>query len=250
MQPLTLIRVHQGLTDFTLTKGNALVSGGATLNVGGNLALTEGTFEVKDKSTLNVAGNLTTAGAKGKLVADSSVVNTISGGTVTLAGQGLELKNTAELKLESKDFHKSTTDNTFDLSKVTTGSIAGDTTTVVSFDDGALKISEANFKELVKKLGDTFKGTIKVDLTDVKPLGPDSTLDDVANKAATNAYDNAIVKHDSTKELTNINKSVGGITLTSGSELQMGADSALTLNTAKDGKLVAATLAKRLLLVM
>ena len=132
------------------------------------------------------------------------------------------------------------------MSKVTTGSIAGDTTTVVSFDDGALKISEANFKELVKKLGDTFKGTIKVDLTDVKPLGQDATLDDVANKAATDAYDNAIVKHDSTKELTNINKSVGGITLTSGSELQMGADSALTLNTAKDGKLVAATSGKEI----
>ena len=79
-----------GVTDLTLTKGNALVSGGSTLNVGGNLTLTEGTFEVKDKSTLNVAGNLTTATA-GKLVADSSVVNTISGGTVTLVDKGLEL---------------------------------------------------------------------------------------------------------------------------------------------------------------
>ena len=230
-----------GVSDLTLTKGNALVSGGSTLNVGGNLTLTEGTFEVKDKSTLNLAGNLTTAGAKGKLVADSSVVNTISGGTVTLAGQGLELKNTAELKLESKDF---ATSDAFDHTKITAGSIAGDTTTVVSFDDGALKISEEKFKELVTQLGDTFKGTIKVDLTDVKPLGPDSTLDDVANKAATNAYDNAIVKHNSTKELKNINKSVGGITLTSGTELKMGADSALTLNTAKDGKLVAATSGK------
>ncbi|WP_317383941.1 hypothetical protein, partial [Anaerobiospirillum succiniciproducens] len=226
-----------GVTDLTLTKGNALVSGGSTLNVGGNLTLTDGTFEVKDKSTLKVAGNLTTATA-GKLVADSSVVNTISGGTVTLAAQGLELKNTAELKLESKDF---ATSDAFDHTKVTTGSISGDTTTVVSFDDGALKISEAKFKELVTQLGDTFKGTIKVDLTDVKPLGPDSTLDDVANKAATNAYDNAIVKHDSTQELTNINKSVGGITLTSGTELKMGANSALSLNTAKDGKLLAAT---------
>ena len=177
-------------------------------------------------------------GASGKLVADSSVVNTISGGTVTLAAQGLELKNTAELKLESKDF---ATSDAFDHTKVTKGSIAGDTTTVVSFDDGALKISEAKFKELVDQLGDTFKGTIKVELTDVKPLGPDSTLDDVANKAATDAYDKAIVKHDSTKEVKDINKSVGGITLTSGTELKMGADSALTLNTAKDGKLVAAT---------
>ena len=226
-----------GVTDLTLTKGNALVSGGSTLNVGGNLTLTEGTFEVKDKSTLKVAGNLTTATA-GKLVADSSVVNTISGGTVTLAAQGLELKNTAELKLESKDF---ATSDAFDHTKVTKGSIAGDTTTVVSFDDGALKISEAKFKELVSQLGDTFKGTIKVDLTDVKPLDPNATLDDVTNKAATDVYESAAVNHDSTKVVSNTNKSVGSISLTSGTELQMGADSALTLNTAKDGKLLAAT---------
>ena len=227
-----------GVSDLTLTKGNALVSGGSTLNVGGNLTLTAGTFDVKDKSTLNIAGNLKTTGASGKLVADSSVVNTISGGTVILAGQGLELKNTAELKLESKDFANG---DAFDHTKITAGSIAGDTTTVVSFDDGALKISEAKFKELVTQLGNTFNGTIKVELTDVKPLGPDSTLDDVANKAATDAYDKAIVKHDSTKELTDINKSVGGITLTSGTELKMGANSALSLNTAKEGKLLAAT---------
>ena len=159
------------------TQGTSKVTSGSTLNVKGDLTLTAGTMTVDNKSTLNIAGKLETTGAAGKLIADSSVVNTISGGTVTLADKGLELKNTAELKLESKDF---ATSDAFDHTKVIKGSIAGDTTTVVSFDDGALKISEAKFKELVNQLGDTFKGTIKVDLTDVKPLGPDSTLDDVA----------------------------------------------------------------------
>ena len=102
------------------TQGTSKVTSGSTLNVKGDLTLTAGTMTVDNKSNLNISGNLKTTGASGKLVADSSVVNTISGGTVTLAGQGLELKNTAELKLESKDF---ATSDAFDHTKITAGSI-------------------------------------------------------------------------------------------------------------------------------
>ncbi len=63
-------------------------------------------------------------------------------------------------------------------------------------------------------------------------------LGDVSNNAAIEAYEQVSVKQASATDVDNTNKSVGSVEVTGGNTLNMGTDTSLTLNNAKDDKLV------------
>lgn len=102
-------------------KATLNIFNGGEWTVAGDLTLTAGKVSVTD-STLKVTGDLTTTASKGSITADNAVIDTVGGKAVALATGGVTLKNTSELKLESKDFLK---DNALDTSKFT-GAITGD----------------------------------------------------------------------------------------------------------------------------
>ena len=220
----------------TFTNGSGSVTG-AELSVSGDLAVTKGTLSLTDGATLKVTGNLTTAGAAGKITAAKSVIDTVGGKDVTLGQGGVELTNTAELKLESKDFLK---DNALDTSKFT-GAIAGDSNTTITIDDGNLKLDMTKFDALAKAVGDGFKGLFNVKLTGVTNAEDGMQLGAVANKVTSEAYEKVSVKQDSAKDVVQTNKSVGSVELTGGNKLSMGENTSLTISNAKNGKFVYTT---------
>ncbi|WP_308497725.1 hypothetical protein, partial [uncultured Anaerobiospirillum sp.] len=226
----------QGLT---LTNGEANVIGSA-LTVSGDLTVTKGALSLTDGASLKVTGNLSTAGSAGKITATKSVIDTVGGGTVTLGAAtaaGLELKNTSEIKLEAADFQK---DSKFDASGLT-NAITGDANTTISFVDAKgekLTLSKADFDKLQQSVGTGFKGLFNVNVDGIDNAKDGMALGDVSNNAAIEAYEKVSVKQDSATAVDNTNKSVGSVEVTGGNTLNMGTDTSLTLNNAKDGKLV------------
>ena len=224
---------------LTLTNGNGTVTG-SDLNVSGDLTVTKGALSLTDGASLKVTGNLSTVGSAGKITANKSVIDTVGGGTVTLGAAtaaGLELKNTSEIKLEAADFQKN---SAFDASLLK-GAIVGDSNTTISFVDAEgqkLTLSKADFDKLEQSVGDGFKGLFNVNVTGITNAQDGMALGDVSNNAAIEAYEKVSVKQDSATAVDNTNKSVGSVEVTGGNTLNMGTDTSLTLNNAKDGKLV------------
>ena len=223
----------------TFTNGSGSVTG-AELSVSGDLAVTKGTLSLTEGATLKVTGNLTTAGKDGKITANKSVIDTVGGGTVTLGAAtaaGLELKNTSEIKLEAADFQKN---SVFDASALK-DAIVGESNTTISFVDAEgqkLTLSKADFDKLEQSVGDGFKGLFNVNVTGITNAQDGMALGDVTNNAAIEAYEQVSVKQASATAVTDTNRSVGSVEVTGGNTLNMGTDTSLTLNKAKDGKLV------------
>ena len=215
------------------TKATLNILNGGEWTVAGDLTLTAGKVSVTD-STLKVTGDLTTTASKGTIQADNAVIDTVGGKAVTLATGGVSLKNTAELKLESKDFLK---DNALDTSKFT-GAITGDSNTTITIDGGNLELDKAKFDALATAVGDGFKGLFNVKLTGVTDAKDGMALDAVANKVTSEAYEQVSVKQDSAKDVAQTNKSVGSVELTGGNKLSMGENTSLTISNAKNGKFV------------
>ncbi len=228
---------------LTLTNGEANVIGSA-LTVSGDLTVTKGALSLTEGASLKVTGNLSTAGSAGKITATKSVIDTVGGGNVTLGAAtaaGLELKNTSEIKLEAADFQK---DSKFDASGLT-NAITGDANTTISFVDAKgekLTLSKADFDKLQQSVGKGFKGLFNVNVDGIENAKDGMALGDVSNNAAIEAYEKVSVKQDSATAVDNTNKSVGSVEVTGGNTLNMGTDTSLTLNNAKDGKLVYGTL--------
>ena len=223
----------------TFTNGSGSVTG-AELAVSGDLTVTKGALSLNDGANLKVTGNISTVGSAGKITASQSVIDTVGGGTVALGstgGAGVELKNTAELKLESKDFLK---ENALDPSKFT-GAITGDSNTTITIDGGNLELDKTKFDALEKAVGKGFKGLFNVKLTGVTNAKDGMALDAVANKVTSEAYEQVSVKQNSTQDVINTNKSVGSVELTGGNKLSMGENTSLTISNAKNGKFVYTT---------
>ena len=221
---------------LTLTNGEANVIGSA-LTVSGDLTVTKGALSLTEGASLKVTGNLSTAGSAGKITATKSVIDTVSGGTVTLGAAGLELKNTSEIKLEAADFQR---DSKFDASGLN-NAITGDANTTISFVNAKgekLTLSKADFDKLQKSVGTGFKGLFNVNVDGIENAEDGMALGDVSNNAAIEAYEKVSVKQASATAVDNTNKSVGSVEVTGGNTLNMGTDTSLTLNNAKDGKLV------------
>ena len=215
------------------TKATLNILNGGEWTVAGDLTLTAGKVSVTD-STLKVTGDLTTTASKGTIQADNAVIDTVGGKAVTLANGGVILNNTAELKLESKDFLK---DNALDTSKFT-GAITGDSNTTITIDGGNLELDKTKFEALAKAVGEGFKGLFNVKLTGVTNAKDGMALDAVANKVTSEAYEQVSVKQDSAKDVAQTNKSVGSVELTGGNKLSMGENTSLTISNAKNGKFV------------
>ena len=224
---------------LTLTNGNGTVTG-SDLTVSGDLTVTKGALSLTDGASLKVTGNLSTVGSAGKITANKSVIDTVGGGTVTLGAAtaaGLELKNTSEIKLEAADFQKN---SAFDASLLK-GAIVGDSNTTISFVDAEgqkLTLSKADFDKLEQSVGDGFKGLFNVNVTGITNAQDGMALGDVSNNVAIDAYEKVSVKQDSATPVNDSNRSVGSVEVTGGNTLKMGTDTSLTLNNAKDGKLV------------
>ena len=218
------------------TKATLNILNGGEWTVAGDLTLTAGKVYVTD-STLKVTGDLTTTASKGTIQADNAVIDTVGGKAVALATGGVTLKNTSELKLESKDFLK---DNALDTSKFT-GAITGDSNTTITFDGGNLELDKAKFDDLANKVGDDFKGLFNVKLTGVTNAEDGMQLGAVANKVTSEAYEKVSVKQDSATAVIDTNKSVGSVELTGGNKLSMGENTSLTISNAKNGKFVYTT---------
>ena len=218
------------------TKATLNILNGGEWTVAGDLTLTAGKVSVTD-STLKVTGDLTTTASKGSITADNAVIDTVGGKAVALATGGVTLKNTSELKLESKDFLK---DNALDTSKFT-GAITGDSNTTITFDGGNLELDKAKFDDLANKVGDGFKGLFNVKLTGVTNAEDGMQLGAVANKVTSEAYEKVSVKQDSATAVIDTNKSVGSVELTGGNKLSMGENTSLTISNAKNGKFVYTT---------
>ena len=217
-------------------KATLNILNGGEWTVAGDLTLTAGKVSVTD-STLKVTGDLTTTASKGSIQADNAVIDTVGGKAVTLATGGVTLKNTAELKLESKDFLK---DNALDPTKFT-GAIAGDSNTTITIDGGNLELDKTKFDALATAVGDGFKGLFNVKLTGVTNAEDGMELGAVANKVTSEAYEKVSVKQDSAKDVVQTNKSVGSVELTGGNKLSMGENTSLTISNAKNGKFVYTT---------
>ena len=217
-------------------KAKLNILNGGEWTVAGDLTLTAGKVSVTD-STLKVTGDLTTTASKGSIQADNAVIDTVGGKAVALATGGVTLKNTSELKLESKDFLK---ENALDPSKFT-GAITGDANTTISFVDAKgdkLTLSKDDFDKLEQSVGDGFKGLFNVNVTGITNAQDGMALGDVTNNAAIEAYEQVSVKQASATDVKNTNRSVGSVEVTGGNTLNMGTDTSLTLNNAKGGKLV------------
>ncbi|WP_317383942.1 hypothetical protein, partial [Anaerobiospirillum succiniciproducens] len=214
-------------------KATLNILNGGEWTVAGDLTLTAGKVYVTD-STLKVTGDLTTTASNGTIQADNAVIDTVGGKAVTLATGGVTLNNTAELKLESKDFLK---ENALDPSKFT-GAITGDSNTTITIDDGNLELDKTKFEALATAVGDGFKGLFNVKLTGVTNAKDGMALDAVANKVTSEAYEQVSVKQNSTQDVINTNKSVGSVELTGGNKLSMGENTSLTISNAKNGKFV------------
>ena len=215
------------------TKATLNILNGGEWTVAGDLTLTAGKVSVTN-STLKVTGDLTTTASKGSITADNAVIDTVGGKAVALATGGVTLKNTSELKLESKDFLK---DNALDTSKFT-GAITGDSNTTITFDGGNLELDKAKFDDLANKVGAGFKGLFNVKLTGVTNAKDGMELGAVANKVTSEAYEKVSVTQNSTQDVINSNKSVGSVELTGGNKLSMGENTSLTISNAKNGKFV------------
>ena len=218
------------------SKATLNILNGGEWTVAGDLTLTAGKVSVTD-STLKVTGDLTTTASKGSITADNAVIDTVGGKAVALATGGVTLKNTAELKLESKDFLK---ENALDPSKFT-GAITGDSNTTITIDDGNLKLDKTKFDALANAVGDGFKGLFNVKLTGVTDAKDGMELGAVANKVSSEAYEKVSVTQNSTQDVINSNKSVGSVELTGGNKLSMGENTSLTISNAKNGKFVYTT---------
>ena len=218
------------------TKATLNILNGGEWTVAGDLTLTAGKVSVTD-STLKVTGDLTTTASKGTIQADNAVIDTVGGKAVILATGGVTLKNTSELKLESKDFLK---DNALDTSKFT-GAITGDSNTTITIDGGNLELDKTKFEALATAVGDGFKGLFNVKLTGVTNAEDGMQLGAVANKVTSEAYEKVSVKQDSAKDVVQTNKSVGSVELTGGEKLSMGENTSLTISNAKNGKFVYTT---------
>ena len=217
-------------------KATLNILNGGEWTVSGDLTLTAGKVFVTD-STLKVTGDLTTTASKGTIQADNAVIDTVGGKAVALATGGVTLKNTAELKLESKDFLK---ENALDPSKFT-GAITGDSNTTITIDGGNLELDKTKFDALEKAVGKGFKGLFNVKLTGVTNANDGMELGAVANKVTSEAYEKVSVTQNSTQDVINSNKSVGSVELTGGNKLSMGENTSLTISNAKNGKFVYTT---------